>query len=487
MNHVKNQLLNALSPFWLISLSIVFGLTLPILIQDAMFQDAMLYSSVSHNLSMGIGTFWFLQYSTLNLEGIPSFHEQPPLVFGIQSIFYKLLGHSYYVERFYTLLMIVFHILLINYLWKTILRNKVEYKSFGWLPVFLWIIIPVCFWSFRNNMIENTVSVFTLISVILSYKSIQLKEPNYFAWFGSGFFIFLASFSKGIPGFFPITFPFIYWLVNRDISFKKCIYYSLILIAVPAIIYVILLYFPESRRSLMIYFYERLIKRVNHMPTANYRLEILWRLFTEMIPILIIVTITIFASGKNKLKDYLSENKKLSVLFFCIGMSGSVPLTLTMVQKGWYMVPSFPYFALSFALLIVPFIYKPISKWNMQSYNYKTFVFVSILVFVSVLIFSGMQKGKISREQDIVTDVYKVGSVVPRFSTITVPLEMYDQYDFILQGFLVRYFNISISPYQQYRYYLKEKDINSKVPNIYRKVDMDLINYDLFVQDSVPR
>ena len=174
-------------------------------------------------------------------------------------------------------------------------------------------------------------------------------------------------------------------------------------------------------------------------------------------------------------------------MFFCIGMSGSVPLTLTMVQKGWYMVPSFPYFALSFALLIVPFIYKPISKWSMQSYNYKTFVFVSILLFVSVLVFSGMQKGKISREQDIVSDVYKVGSVVPRFSTITVPLEMYDQYDFILQGFLVRYFNISISPYRQYRYYLKEKDINSEVPNIYRKVDMDLINYDLFVQDSVPR
>jgi len=98
-----------------------------------------------------------------------------------------------------------------------------------------------------------------------------------------------------------------------------------------------------------------------------------------------------------------------------------------------------------------------------------------------------MQKGKISREQDIVTDVYKVGSVVPRFSTITVPLEMYDQYDFILQGFLVRYFNISISPYQQYRYYLKEKDISSEVPNIYRKVDMGLINYNLFVQDSVPR
>lgn len=34
---------------------------------------------------------------------------------------------------------------------------------------------------------------------------------------------------------------------------------------------------------------------------------------------------------------------------------------------------------------------------------------------------------------------------------------MYDQYNFILQGFLVRYFKISISPYNQYDYFLTKK------------------------------
>ena len=116
------------------------------------------------------------------------------------------------------------------------------------------------------------------------------------------------------------------------------------------------------------------------MPTANYRLEILWRLFTELIPILIIVTITIFASGKNKLRDYLSENRKLAVLFFCIGMSGSVPLTLTMVQKGWYMVPSFPYFALSFALLT----YQQMEHAIIQLQNFCVRVYIIVCVCTGI-------------------------------------------------------------------------------------------------------
>ncbi|HMW75995.1 MAG TPA: glycosyltransferase family 39 protein, partial [Saprospiraceae bacterium] len=208
------------------TLSVVFGLTLPILIQEGMFQDAVLYSAVSHNLAIGFGNFWFPQYSTLNLEGIPSFHEQPPLVFGIQALFYKLLGDSMYVERFYTLLMIVLHILLIRYLWKNIFPDNERYMAVGWLPVLFWILIPVGYWSFRNNMIENTVSVFTLCSVIVSYKNVQSDGKNILLWLASGFFIFLATFSKGVPGFFPITFPFIYWLVSRKISFRECALYT---------------------------------------------------------------------------------------------------------------------------------------------------------------------------------------------------------------------------------------------------------------------
>ena len=123
MTHTKQKLA---FPFWLITLSAVFGLTLTVLIQDVMFQDAMAFSCVSHNMGIGIGTFWFPQYSTLNIDNIPSFHEQLPLVFGIQSVFYRLLGDSMYIERFYTFLIILLHIVFISKLWRIIFKKKTE-------------------------------------------------------------------------------------------------------------------------------------------------------------------------------------------------------------------------------------------------------------------------------------------------------------------------------------------------------------------------
>jgi Dolichyl-phosphate-mannose-protein mannosyltransferase len=467
-------------PFWILALSIVFGCTLPILIQEGMFQDAMLYSSVSHNLGIGIGTFWHPQYSTLNIEGIPSFHEQPPLVFGIQAVLYRIFGDSIYIERWYTFAMILMHIALINILWKSIFKDNIAYKNLGWLPVIFWIIIPVCFWSFHNNMIENTVSIFTLCSIIISYTIIQSEKYNIGLWVLSGFFIFLASFSKGVPGLFPITFPFLYWVITQKISFQKCMLYSFVLVAIPAIIYGVFLLNPESKHSLSIYFFDRLIRRVNTMPTVTYRLETVWRLFTELIPVFIIVLITYFVSDKTKRQSRIVENKNEFLLFLMIGLSSSLPLTLTMVQKGWYMVPGFPFFAIAFAILIVPNIANVVNRIDTQGTKYRVFGYVSVLLLAMVLTITFMQKDKISREQDTVTDVYKIGKIVPKFSTITVPAAMYDQYDFVLQGFLVRYFNISISPLKEYVYFMKEKQMPLTHPTRLEKIEIGLTKYDLY-------
>jgi hypothetical protein len=76
-------------PFWLITIGVIVLCTLPALVKDGMFMDAMLYTSVAHNLSQGIGTFWFPQFSYDNMAGLTSFHEQPPLGFGIQACFFK--------------------------------------------------------------------------------------------------------------------------------------------------------------------------------------------------------------------------------------------------------------------------------------------------------------------------------------------------------------------------------------------------------------
>lgn len=466
-------------PFWLMSLSLVFGLTLPALIQDGMFQDSLVTSSVSRNLAIGKGTFWFPQFSTLNLESIPSFHEHPPLVYGIQSLFYKALGDSIYVERFYTLIVLILHIVLINKLWKEIFLEKPEYKIHGWIPVIFWIIFPVCFWSFRNNMMENTLSIFTLASVIISFRAIKNDSMNLICWLLSGFFIFLASFSKGVPGLFPVAFPLVFYGIKKDISLKRCIIYTAVLLLVPVLIYAVLILFPESRQSLSIYFFDRVIRKITSMPTTDLRWYTAVRLISEMIPGLILAGIAIFA-GRKKLKISLAENKELFLIFFLTGLCASLPLMLTMVQKGYYLVPSFPYFAIALGILSVPVVSSVLKKSEYKSSGYKIFYPISVIVLTGVLLFTSMQKGKTGRDKDIISDVYEIGRTVPRSSTMSVPLEMYDQYDFILQGYLVRYFDISISPYDEYDFFLREKTESTFPPDNYKKLLIPLKRYELY-------
>ncbi|MBK6361959.1 MAG: glycosyltransferase family 39 protein [Saprospiraceae bacterium] len=463
---------------WILVISLVFGLTLPFLIQDAMFQDAVLYSGVAHNQSVGFGTFWFPQYSTLNLEGLPSFHEQPPLVFGILSVCYKIFGSSIYVERGYTFLMLLLHIFLISTLWKEVYKNNPPYQKLSWLPVLLWILFPVCFWSFRNNMIENTMSVFILSSILVSYKAIQ-KEKSIWMWLLSGTFIFLASFSKGLPGLFPITFPIIYGLVYHKRINSKYIFYTFLLIIIPVIIYGILLLFPEPRESLSIYFYERLLKRVSEMPTTPNRFESIIRLFFESIPFLILLFLVMLFNVKKGINKILITKNEF-LFFFLLGLCGIIPLMLTMVQKGWYMVPAFPYLGIAFASFIAPFIGSGGKNNLITKYLFPT----AILTFSGVLICTLLQTGKISREKETLSDVYKIGQVVPKFSTITVPEDQYDQYNFVLQGFLVRYFHISISPYKEYDYFLTEKDSRIMIPRGYVNTDIPLEKYYLYKRST---
>lgn len=468
-------------PMWLLTISVVSGLTLPVLVQDAMFQDAMLYSSVSKNLAIGHGTFWYPQYSTLNLEGIPSFHEQPPLFFGIQALFFKVLGDSRYVERLFTFLLLLLNGYLIHILWKQLFQKDKELAAFSWLPVFLWMIIPVNFWCFHNNMIENLLSVFTLLAIQMGMQAVQQSAWKSSIWaLGSGSMIFLASFTKGVPGLFPLAFPIIYWLADR--SRPLAFYWKIfgLQLVVPVLGYGLILSFEHSRESMSLWFFDRFLMRVDSMPTASYRLEILWRLFTEMIPLyLVMLTIWFVTKKTNRIKPS-GEHYHIAKVMLLTGLSGSVPLVLTMIQKGWYLVPAFPYFAIAGAAMVVPTLNKCLQPEHFEKRWRSHLTRAGGVLIMVVLGITWLQKDKISREEATLTDVYEIGKIVPRFSTMTVPESQYDQYDFILQGFLVRYFNISISPYKKYPYFLKLKGSIDPVPANYHKVLLPLKKYELY-------
>ncbi|HET7817994.1 MAG TPA: glycosyltransferase family 39 protein [Bacteroidia bacterium] len=468
---------NKQTPFWLITFSLLIGLTLPTLIQDGMFMDAMLYTSVSHNLSMGIGTFWFPQFSVHNLATLSSFHEQPPLVFGIQALFFKLLGDSLYVERFYTLLTMCITALLIHMFWKDIFTNN-NLKKLSWLPILLWISIPVCFWSYSNNMHENTMGIFTLLAVLLMYQSFQTEKNNIALLLLSGVFIFLASLCKGLPGLFPLTTPFLYWLVFRKNNFRKTVLETTTLTLASALIYLTLFLFPDSKESLSIYFFQRALHRINEDPTVSSRFYILLRLGMELLPQIILVLVILIIGIIKKSETQLSQYIRKAIFFISVGLSASMPLMLTLVQKGFYFVPALPYFAIGLAILVAPTISSWIEMINIKNIKYKMFLFTSCLLLMSVTVFAFMQKGKISRNKELLQDVYLIGTIVPKYSTVTVEAPTWNDWD--LQCYLIRYFNISLEVDNKKDYFIVSKKSPSADTLLgYQKIDIKTSQYNL--------
>ncbi|MEO6305844.1 MAG: hypothetical protein ABIP51_22045, partial [Bacteroidia bacterium] len=340
--------------------------------------------------------------------------------------------------------------------------------------LFFWIIIPVCFWSFSNNMHENTMGIFILLSVLFYLKT--LKENKILFTFVSAGFIFLATFSKGIPGFFPVAMPVLYWLTLKKINFRQAILHSFILLGIPVLIYLILVCFPSAKESLSNYLIKRVIHRIGEDPTVESHFYILGRILVELLPGIAFLALLIF--GFRKKFILRKEKKSWAIFFILLGLSGVLPLMLTMVQKGFYFIPSLPFFAIGFALVIS----KPLSHWALMVVNSttnKTVTLFSVLLLCGVIVFSCFNIGKASRDADMLNDVKEFGKVIPEFSTVSISDHRWN--DWPLQCYLIRYHNISIDPqHADNEYRIIDKNAPDSTVTNYQKVALPTLQFDLY-------
>lgn len=294
----------------------------------------------------------------------------------------------------------------------------------------------------------------------------------------SGVFIFLASLSKGLPGFFPLTTPFLYWLAFRKNNFRKTVLETTTLTLASALIYLTLFLFPDSKESLSIYFFQRALHRINEDPTVSSRFYILLRLGMELLPQIILVLVILIIGIIKKSETQLSQYIRKAIFFISVGLSASMPLMLTLVQKGFYFVPALPYFAIGLAILVAPTISSWIEMINIKNIKYKMFLFTSCLLLMSVTVFAFMQKGKISRNKELLQDVYLIGTIVPKYSTVTVEAPTWNDWD--LQCYLIRYFNISLEVDNKKDYFIVSKNSPSADTLLgYQKIDIKTSQYNL--------
>jgi len=468
-------------PFQILTAAIFFAVILPALVQDGMFMDGMLYTSVAHNLANGIGTFWEPFFSTSwEMSGVNTFHEHPPLVFGIQSIFFKIFGSSIYVERGYVLLTAIATAYMIHRIWKLIYVENLQLQKMSWLPILFWITIPVCFWSYQNNMQENTMGLFCSIAIYFGIQFCRADAMNWSQLLICGNFIFLSAFSKGVPGLFPLACVGIYWMTHFNFSIIKMIVSTLLLVLIPVIIIAIIYYSNESAASsLSFYFNSRLMGRVEAAPTVDSRFYIVGRLISELLGIIIITSLLgLFQQLKKPIIEHTIQWKD-AFCFLLIGISAAIPLALTMVQKGFYMVPAFPYLAIGFSILIAPLIVDFISKINTKKVAFKSLNFISIVLLISVFIFTSTQFGKRKRDNDLLSDVYEIGKIIPTHSTIGTSQNIWNNWS--LHTYLVRHYFISLEKQTSNHTFLLLKKANRpKEFSNYKKLKASLNQFDLF-------
>jgi 4-amino-4-deoxy-L-arabinose transferase-like glycosyltransferase len=479
---MKHFFVSKTLPFWLFTISAILVLTISQLIQDGVFMDGMLYICVSKNLADGLGTFWEPHYS---LTYYTVFREQPPLYFGLLAAFYKVFGTSMYVERLFCFVCFTFTLIYIHRIWKTLFSDDEQISKNSWLPILFFISIPICFWSYSNHVEETVMTLFTTMSVYYLSKVLFKKENVIFYLILAGVCVFLSSLTKGIQGLFPITAVFSYWMVsNKDISFKKNILYSLILVGTPVLIYTILIFFNNHIYDVFkLYFENRLGRTFNDAArtTTDNRFEIMFRLFTELIPMFILMLFIYLFSKRYKVVVLNKDEHFTKITWLLlIGFSGSLPLMITLEQRGFYLLTTLPFFTMAGAALLSIRMGILVEKINSDGVFYKYAKWTTFIILLFSITFTISKIGETKRDKNLLSDIYNIGKIIPHGNIVSIAPEM--EQDHTFREYLIRNFYISTDDGNtQNEYFIIRKNLsNNVVPKSYLLYPLETKEIDLY-------
>ena len=106
---------------WLFASLFILGTFLPRIMEPAMFIDGLIYATISHNMANDIGNFWnpeIINFHVFHYLNGPIFYEHPPLMFYLESLFFRILGDGFIVERIFCSVILLAHVLLILLIFK---------------------------------------------------------------------------------------------------------------------------------------------------------------------------------------------------------------------------------------------------------------------------------------------------------------------------------------------------------------------------------
>ena len=425
------------TPFWLLLIGLFLILVCDSLLTEGMFLDGVLYASISRNMAYALGSFWN-PYYTQTIGTV--FHSHPPLALGLEALAFKALGDHWWVEKAYSVLTFLLTALLIALIWKRTTNNI----RWAWLPLLFWLAMPLVSWCATNNMLENTMSVFVLLSVYLMIVSYQKNNKIWLIL--AGFSLFLAFLSKGFTGLFPLVFPVLYCIFDQKRRWIQGPIDSLILlVALTVFAGIMFLLFPQSLPYLKDYIQLQVIGGGLHEATVSSRFYIVFSLLLQLIIPLVIAVILVILKAKNKTNKKVFEfppDKAWFYSFLILGLLGVLPIMVSVKQRDFYMLAALPFFALACGHITLSMVNTLMLRITPNLRKWMTLGTSCILLIGIVLNF--VHIGKYGRDEVLIEEVKQKIAEADGTNMIEISPEEYTQW--AKHAYYMRYGKISLSP-----------------------------------------
>jgi len=442
------------------------------LFSEGMFLDGTTYAALANNMAKGMGSFW-RPYLSDTLY--PVFYEHPPLALGLQSVWFRVFGDGIYVERFYSLFTYVLTGGLITAIWKEVTGSF----RFGWFPLLLWIAVPDVLWAASNNMLENTMGVFTTSAAWFYFK--YRKRNGVVPLVLVGICLCLGLLTKGFFCLYLWGLPFFDWLFTKRGTVLKASTETLIIALASALPIAILYFVSEGAEANMDgYISEQLVSSFRDEVTVDSRASILINFLERILPSVLIALIVIWLGRKKKF-HFESMNGRLPFfwLFLALCLSGVFPIMISLKQRSFYILTVYPFFALGLGYLITPVLENVLERVKLRTLQ--VFQGTTVILIGAGWVIAVLQIGNIGRNESTLHDVKSVINLMGEGSVINVCPQLWE--DWGLNAYFARYGHVSLEPRlsNKKRYYLSlDGCISSKQPGSYQKVDLPLEKYDLF-------
>ena len=419
-----------------------------------MFLDGVVYASISHNLSTGIGETWKPVYT---LTVLNPFYEHPPLAFFIQSVFFRIFGSSTLVEAFYG----YFLGLLTLFIVSKISLDFFQSKGMAGFVIIGFSMTPIVSWLYAHNMLEIPLTLFTSIAVYLGIKGMQFTSltKKLIFTFLSGLLTSASFLVKGPLALFPITSLIAYYFfMEQQKKLKSLIIAYSGLFASLILVCLYIFSTPDAYQNIAQYLKQQVFASLQGHRKSSEHWFVFQKLTTELIvPAALFFIIFLFFRRSSKFN--FKEGTKF---FLFIAIAASFPIALTNKQSGWYIIPSLPFYILALTSFFVEPLQKLIEWLNRQKY-YVLFIVSATLVSMALAAMI-LDRNSFRRDEnyflDFIDQKLKI-SEKEQFITVC-PDNLIRSWGLVAR--FIRDYQISLTSETGNKYFLVKNNKNCQIP-----------------------